>query len=105
MMLIEAISAICLLSGAALGIVGALGLFRFTEFYQRVHAASVVDSLCTILILAGLGLQADSWQMLGKLALIFLFLLFTAPTATHALTRSAWTQGVRPPVDEPERQP
>lgn len=102
MMWLDVLSGFCLLAGAALGLVGAYGLFRFPEFYQRIHAASVVDSLCTILILLGLGLQADSWQMVGKLGLILLFLLFTSPTATHALTRSAWLHGQRPQVRDGE---
>jgi multicomponent Na+:H+ antiporter subunit G len=104
MMLLDLLSSICLLAGAVLGIIGAIGLFRFNEFYQRVHAASLVDSFCTILILVGLALQADSWQLVGKLALIFLFLLFTTPTATHALAHSAWLHGMRPEVDDGERQ-
>ena len=38
----------------------------------------------------------------AKLALIFVFLLFTSPTACHALARSAYLSGLREPRTERE---
>ena len=67
---------ICLLGGSFFGISGAIGLHRFPDFYTRMHATGVTDTLCASLILAGLMLQADSGLVLAKLFLtLFLLLL------------------------------
>jgi multicomponent Na+:H+ antiporter subunit G len=76
-MIIDIASWILLLAGSALGIVGGIGIHGFPDFYSRLHAAGITDTLCTMLILLGLGLQAG-WSIAAfKLALIFVFLFFT----------------------------
>ncbi len=98
-MIIDALSWICLLAGSALGIVGGIGIHRFPDFYSRLHAAGITDTLCAMLILLGLGLQAG-WSIAAfKLALIFVFLFFTSPTASHALANAALHTGLRPKLD------
>lgn len=93
---ITIISALLLGAGALLGLAGGIGLLRFPDFYTRMHAASVTDTLCAALILAGLALHFGPTLASAKLALIFLFLLFTSPTATHALGKSALRSGLMP---------
>ena len=43
--LIDALSWACLLAGGFFCVLGAVGLLRMPDFYTRVHAASVVDTL------------------------------------------------------------
>lgn len=95
-MLIDILSWACLLTGGLLGITGAVGLFRFPDFYTRMHAASVTDTLCLVLIIAGLILQSNSWIMVVKLLLIMLVLAYTSPTASHALAKTARKAGLVP---------
>jgi multicomponent Na+:H+ antiporter subunit G len=90
----------CLLAGGVLGITGALGLFRFPDFYTRLHAASVTDTLCAGLIILGLMLQSETVMMTIKLLLIPLFLAYTSPTAAHALAKSALRSGLQPVLDQ-----
>lgn len=95
-LLIDVISGGLLLGGGMIGVLGGLGLLRFPEFYSRLHAAGMTDTLCALMIITGLILQAG-WSLLTlKLALILLFLLFTSPTATHALAKAALSDGVEP---------
>lgn len=94
--ILDTLSWICLLTGGFLGITGALGLFRFPDFFTRLHAASVTDTLCAGLIILGLMLQSDSIMMLIKLLLILLFLAYTSPTSAHALAKSALHSGLKP---------
>jgi len=101
--LIDIASAVLLLTGGSFGILGGLGLLRFPDFYTRLHAAGVTDTLCALLIVVGLALQSGFSLLTVKLALILLFLLFTAPTASHALARAAMTDGLEPEADESER--
>ncbi|MFU8832361.1 MAG: monovalent cation/H(+) antiporter subunit G [Wenzhouxiangella sp.] len=92
--LVNIVSWILLLAGGAFGVIGGLGLVRFPDFYTRLHAAGVTDTLCAVLIVLGLALQSGFSILTIKLFLILLFLLFTAPTATHALARAAMIDGV-----------
>lgn len=108
--LIDGLSWICLLAGGAVGVLGGLGVLRFPDFYTRLHAAGMTDTLCALLIVAGLALQSGLSLLTLKLVLVLLFLLFTAPTATHALARAAGADGVAPRVadgasDAPEGEP
>ena len=103
-MIIDILSWICLLAGGALGIVGGIGIHRFPDFYSRLHAAGITDTICAMLILLGLGLQAG-WSIAAfKLALIFMFLFFTSPTASHALANAAQYSGLKPKLDSDERE-
>lgn len=88
-MILEVISGILLLLGAFFSLSGSLGLFRFPDFFTRVHAASVTDSIATILIIVGLILLTDFGLVAVKLVFILIFLLLTSPTAAHALAKSA----------------
>lgn len=96
------ISAALLLTGGVFGILGGIGLLRFPDFYSRLHAAGITDTLCALLIIAGLLIQAGLSLISIKLMLILLFLLFTAPTASHALARAAMAEQAAPAPRERE---
>ena len=102
-MLLEYTSWILILAGALLGIVGGIGIHRFPDFYTRMHAAGVTDTLCAVLILLGLMLQAGWGLVLIKLFLILALLLLTSPTATHALGRAAFHSRLQPLLDTREK--
>ena len=86
---LDIVSSILLLAGVFFGFSGAVGLFRFPDFFTRVHAASVTDSIAAILIIGGLLLQTSFDLNTAKLVFILLFLMVTSPTASHALAKSA----------------
>lgn len=92
--LIDAISWVCLVAGGIFCIIGAVGLLRMPNFYTRMHAASVIETLGAGLILAGLMLQAGLTLVAVKLLMIGLLIFFTSPTATHALARAAMARGL-----------
>lgn len=89
MLFLDIVSGLLLIAGVFFGLSGAVGLFRFPDFYTRVHAASVTDSIAAILILGGLLLQTSFDLNTAKLLFILAFLLITSPTASHALAKSA----------------
>ncbi len=82
--------------GAVLSLTWSVGLLRMPDFYSRLHPAGKNDSLGQLLVLVGLCFQADHWMVVSKLLLISTFLILTAPTATHAITKAAWLVGLRP---------
>lgn len=93
---LDALSWFFLLAGSAFVIVGGLGLLRLPDFYTRIHAAGVTDTLGAWLILIGLMFQSGmSWNT-PKLALVLFFLVCTSPVSSHALAKAAWGRGLRP---------
>ncbi|MEM7052959.1 MAG: monovalent cation/H(+) antiporter subunit G [Pseudomonadota bacterium] len=105
--ILHIVSIVFLLTGGVFGIIGGIGLLRFPDFYSRLHAASITDTLCALLIVLGLLIQAGIALPSFKLLLILLFLLFTAPTASHALARAAIVDDVKPVLvdDDAETAP
>jgi multicomponent Na+:H+ antiporter subunit G len=94
--LLDALSWACLLGGGAFAVVSGIGMLRFSDFYTRLHAAAVLDTLGAGLILLGLVLQSD-WNLVTvKLFLVLSFLVLTGPTATHALAKAARHGGLCP---------
>ena len=100
MVLIDIISWTLISAGALLGITGGIGIHRFPDFYSRVHAAGISDILCAALFLLGLIMQTGFSIASIKLLLIFIFLFFSSPTATHALANAALLGGLKPVLEE-----
>ena len=101
---IDVLSWACLVAGGAFCVIGAVGLLRMPEFFARIHAASVTDTLGAGLILAGLALQAGFTLVTVKLAMIGVLILFTSPTATHALAKAGLARGLKPLLAEDRSQ-
>lgn len=98
-MFIDVMSWACIILGGFFGITGALGLFRFPDFYTRIHAASITDTLCVGLIVLGLLLQSTGVLMILKLLLLLFIMAYTAPTAIHTLAKTARQENVEPVLD------
>ena len=94
--LINILSSILLLLGVFLGVSSAVGLFRFPDFFSRMHAAGISDTLCTACIIFGLVLQAGFSLIAVKLIFILLFTWFTSPASGHALIKAAYKTGLKP---------
>jgi multicomponent Na+:H+ antiporter subunit G len=104
---VDLASWVLLLGGAGFCLVGGIGMLRLPDFYSRIHAASMTDSLGAALILLGLILQAGVSLVAVKLLMVWAFLWLTSPASSHALSKAAYSQGVRVSTesapDEPEK--
>ena len=92
----EIVSWAAIVGGSAFMIIGAIGTWRFPDFWSRLHAVSVSDSLGMILLIAGMMIQAGPTLISVKLLLIGVFLFITGPTATHAVANAAMVSGFLP---------
>jgi len=104
---IDILSWLCLAGGGIFSVVGAIGLLRMPDFFTRMHAASVTDTLGVGLLLLGLMLQAGLTLIAVKLLFLGLLIFFASPTATHALAKAAFARGEAPllaPGDESSKQ-
>ena len=95
-MVVDVLSWIFLVAGAAFCAIGALGLVRMPDFYTRMHGAGITDTAGAGLMLLGMMLQAGFTLIAVKLLMVGLLLLFTSPTATHALAKAALARGLKP---------
>ena len=95
-LLLDIAAWVLIVIGGAFCVIGATGLLRMPDFFTRMHAASVVDTLGAAFILFGLILQAGFSLVTVKLIAIGVLLFFTSPVATHALARAALARGVEP---------
>ena len=78
--------------GAAFLFLGALGVFRMPDLYNRMQAGTKATTLGTVLTLSGLAIMRPDW--LPKILLIALFVLLTNPISSHALARAAHRDGI-----------
>lgn len=99
----DALSWICLVAGGGFLVIGGLGLLRLPDVFARMHGASIIDTLGLGLILIGLMFQAGWTLITVKLILVLIFVLYTGPTATHALARACLHGGVEPVARRKDR--
>lgn len=96
MAITELLSAVLLIAGSLFFMAGTVGLLRFPDVYTRLHALTKADNVGLGLIVAGLVLQAPSWEVAGKLLLIWLLVLVASASACHLVARTALERGVTP---------
>ena len=94
--IVDLASWLLIAAGSIFCLIGALGLLRMPDFFTRMHAASVIDTLGAGLLLLGMMLHSGFTLVSVKLVFIGLLLFFTSPTATHALARAARARGIGP---------
>jgi len=87
----------CLVGGGLFSVIGGIGLLRMPDFYTRTHAASLTDTMGATLILLGLAIHNGIDLITVKLAIVFIFLFLTSPTAAHALVKAAYSKGLEAP--------
>jgi multicomponent Na+:H+ antiporter subunit G len=78
--------------GAALVVIGTIGIHRFRDVYARLQASGVSDNAGLTLVLAGLMLYGGWASADWALLLLALLLLATNPIATHSIAKSAFVQ-------------
>jgi len=100
-MIINALIIILCLLGLVLFVGGSVGILRLPDVYTRLHMAGKLDTLGTLCLLLGLALyfwtaESHSVLVLLKLGLLWGFISFTSPTATHAMVDAGMRAGLNP---------
>lgn len=96
---VEVLATALLSLGGIFCVIGAVGMLRMPDFYTRMHAASVIETLGAGLVIAGLMLLAGLTLATAKLAILGLLIFFASPTATHALAKAAHERGIVPVLE------
>ncbi|HSL16367.1 MAG TPA: monovalent cation/H(+) antiporter subunit G [Methylomirabilota bacterium] len=93
---VEVLSWVMIVAGSVFVVIGGLGLLRLPDFYTRIHAAGITDTLGSWLIVIGLILHEGFTLNTAKLVMLLFLLLLTSPLASHALAKAAYLRGLDP---------
>jgi multicomponent Na+:H+ antiporter subunit G len=91
--MIQTIGAIVSLIGSFLIFLGALGVVRMPDVYNRMQAGTKATTLGSMLTLIGIGILMPGW--FAKVILLMVFIIITNPISTHALARAAHFAGIK----------
>ena len=100
------LSALFLLLGLFVLVSGVLGVFRFRQTLNRIHAAALIDTLGIASVFLGLIIAEGLTLVSLKLFAVTAFLWLTSPVSSHLIARmevtcnDALDQDMR--VDAPE---
>ena len=90
----ELAGAIITLIGSVFLFLGALGLLRMPDIFNRMQAGTKATTMGTILFLTGIALGHFESMGAGKIVILILFIIFTNPLSSHALARAAHHIGI-----------
>ena len=90
------LTAACLVFGLFLLGTGVIGQFRLKYVLNRMHAASMGDSLGLLMIIAGVCISAPDIWVVCKFLLTAGFLWITSPTGSHLIARLELTLNEHP---------
>jgi multicomponent Na+:H+ antiporter subunit G len=87
-----------ILLGSIFLFLGALGIYRMPDLYNRLQAGTKASTLGAMSTITGVGLIHPQWFV--KLFIIVLFIAFSNPLSSHALARASYRRGVKPFLKE-----
>lgn len=93
-MIVRLLADVLLLIGAGFTLLGAVGLLRMPDVYNRIQAGTKAVTLGALAFLAGVALLQPQWW--AKLLVIAGFILLTNPVGSSAIARALYQAGVRP---------
>jgi multicomponent Na+:H+ antiporter subunit G len=87
------ISAVLIVAGCALGLLGGVGIYRFPDVLGRMHAATKPPTLGLVLVAVAAILRVDELAGATLLVLVILLQFLTAPVGAHMVARAAYESG------------
>ncbi|SNZ11141.1 multisubunit sodium/proton antiporter, MrpG subunit [Terribacillus aidingensis] len=96
--ILDVLVILLLLGGAFIVFTASVGVLRFPDIYTRLHAASKGSTLGVAGILIGAFIfhYMEYGIVSGRLILGVLFIMLTAPVASHLISRAAHLRGAKP---------
>jgi len=92
-----------LLLGSIFLFLGALGLVRMPDVYNRIQAGAKAATLGVLGVLLGVFFLQPEWG--ARLLVIGLFILFTNPVGSSTIARAIHMAGMKPWKADAGRQP
>ena len=93
---VDILAAVLMVSGSALALIAAIGLYRMPDAYSRIHVATKPATLAVVFTVGAAVLRVPGPAPTTKLLLAVLLQFWTAPVASHMLGRAAHAAGLQP---------
>jgi len=90
----EILGAAITILGSIFLLLGALGVLRMPDVYNRMQAGTKATTLGTLLFLSGIAIGHSACACIDKTIILILFIIFTNPISSHALARAAHHIGI-----------
>lgn len=95
-MLIDIVVVILIVAASFFFLAGTVGLLRLPDMFTRLHALTKADNLGLLLISIAAALKADSWEVIVKLAVIWVLVIIGSSTVAHLIGRVSLQNGQTP---------
>ncbi len=92
--ILQVLGAFLVLIGSIFLLLGAVGIYRMPDLYNRLQAGTKATTLGAMSLILGVGLMQPYWII--KLVIIILFIAFANPLSSHALARASYHSGLKP---------
>ncbi len=90
----KVVSDLFLLFGSFFILAAAIGVFRFPDFYTRLHASTKLVTLGGVGIFIAAALHFGTTLAVSRLVLITTFFFLTAPLSAYMIARSGYLRGL-----------
>ena len=94
MMIMEIIGSLLILLGSIFLFLGALGIYRMPDLYNRLQAGTKATTLGAMSVILGVGFLEPDWFL--KLFIIVVFIGYSNPLSSHSIARAMFKRKVFP---------
>jgi len=94
MILLTTLGYIMIILGSIFLLLGALGIVRMPDLYNRIQAGTKATTLGALSSIIGVGLVNPNWFF--KTLIIAIFIVLTNPIGSHSIARSSYKSGLKP---------
>ena len=91
----ELLGAIITLLGSIFLLLGALGIVRMPDVYNRMQAGAKATTLGSIFFLLGISVGHHQCGCVGKVIILILFIVITNPISSNAIARASHFIGIK----------
>ena len=94
MSIMEIIGGFLVIVGSIFLFLGALGIYRMPDFYNRLQAGTKATTLGSMSMILGVGFLEPDWFL--KLLVLVVFIGYSNPLSSHAMARAMFKRKVFP---------
>jgi multicomponent Na+:H+ antiporter subunit G len=104
MTILEIIGGLLIIIGSVFLFLGALGIYRMPDIYNRLQAGTKATTLGAMSLIFGVGLMEGTWMWILKSLVIIIFIAFSNPISSHALARATYHRGHKPYIKGDDKE-
>jgi len=94
--MIDVLLSFCVILGSIFVLLASIGVMRFRDAYQRMHAATKAGAFGGAILALSAGFHFNETRVWIEVALMMAFFYSTMPVAAHLIARAARHCGVKP---------